>query len=69
MKNILLLGGSGSIGTQTIDVIDKYNSRFNLTGISVGNRTEILEELIKKYAKLNYFFEIKNSYSSFLIDL
>ena len=55
MKNILLLGGSGSIGTQTIDVIDKYNSRFNLTGISVGNRTEILEELIKKYAKLNYF--------------
>ena len=49
MKNILLLGGSGSIGTQTIDVIDKYNSRFNLTGISVGNRTEILEELIKKY--------------------
>ncbi len=55
MKNILLLGGSGSIGTQTIDVINKYNSRFNLTGISVGNRTEILEELIKKYANLNYF--------------
>lgn len=55
MKQILLLGASGSIGTQTIDVINKYSTRFNLTGISVGNRTEIVEELIKKSANLNYF--------------
>ena len=55
MKEVLLLGASGSIGRQTIDVINKYNTRFSLRGISVGNRIEIVEELIKKAANLDYF--------------
>ena len=46
MKKVLILGASGSIGTQTIDVINRFSSDFELVGISVGNRTEIAYVLV-----------------------
>ena len=55
MKRVLLLGASGSIGTQTIEVILKNKDSFILSGISVGERVEIIDELIKNLANLNYF--------------
>ena len=54
MKRILLLGGSGSIGSQSIQVIDKYKNNFDLVGISIGERTEKLDEIIKNHANLKY---------------
>lgn len=54
MKKILLLGASGSIGTQTIDVITKNPLDFDLVGVSVGNRVENIDNLIKNFANLNY---------------
>ena len=35
MKKVLLLGASGSIGKQTIDIINKHNNLFDLVGFSV----------------------------------
>lgn len=49
MKKVLLLGASGSIGSQTLDIIDKNLDRFLLVGFSVGKRHQIIEQLIKKY--------------------
>lgn len=49
MKKLLLLGASGSIGSQTLDLIDKYNDRFDLVAFSVGKRSNVIEPLIKKY--------------------
>ena len=46
MKKVLLLGASGSIGTQTIDVISKNTDQFVLTAFSVGNRSESIPEII-----------------------
>ena len=37
MKNIYLLGGSGSIGNQTLDILEKYGDLYKLVGISLGN--------------------------------
>lgn len=44
MKDIIILGATGSIGKMTCEVIKKYHNLFNLIGISVGNN---LEEAIK----------------------
>ena len=66
MKKVLLLGASGSIGTQTIDVINRYKNEFDLTGISVGNRVENIDFLIKNHANLNYIcLKNQNDYELF----
>lgn len=46
MKSIYILGGSGSIGLQTLNVIEQYPNEFKLIGISLGNRNIASNELI-----------------------
>ena len=48
MKRLMLLGASGSIGTQTIDVVLQHPDAFALVGISVGHRIDILKEILAK---------------------
>lgn len=68
MKKVLLLGASGSIGSQTIDVLLKYKDKFDLVGVSVGNRVENTDNLIKNFANLNYFcFKNEKDYDEFLL--
>lgn len=38
MKNIYILGASGSIGAQTMDVIKQYSNEFSVIGMSFGDR-------------------------------
>ena len=49
MRKVLLLGASGSIGNQTLDILDKYSDRFTLTAFSVGHKSEIIPDLIRRY--------------------
>ncbi|MDO5441998.1 MAG: DAK2 domain-containing protein, partial [Bacillota bacterium] len=49
MKKILLLGASGSIGKQTIDVINNHSDELKLVGASVGKNTDYLKELLNNY--------------------
>ncbi|MCI6271722.1 MAG: 1-deoxy-D-xylulose-5-phosphate reductoisomerase [Erysipelotrichaceae bacterium] len=46
MKKIVLLGASGSIGLQTIDVVKSNLDLFEIVGISIGNNIEILEKIL-----------------------
>ncbi len=52
MKNILLLGASGSIGTKTIDVVRQHPDRYKITGISVGWNVEFLRNYLKFHPEL-----------------
>ena len=58
MKRILLLGASGSIGTQTIEVINNHCDELKLVGASVGNNIDYLKELLSKY-ELEYAYSIE----------
>lgn len=49
MKNIILLGASGSIGTQSLEVIEAYPNLFKLVALSVGSFDQNLELLIDKF--------------------
>ena len=70
MKNICLLGASGSIGTQTVDVISRYPKLFNLVAVSVNKSIDYLEYLVNKFpsikyvciGKLDLYNEFKNKY-------
>lgn len=49
MKKICLLGASGSIGTQSLDVFCAYPHRFQLVGASVGHKIAVLERIIVEF--------------------
>ncbi|WP_338555995.1 1-deoxy-D-xylulose-5-phosphate reductoisomerase [Paenibacillus sp. KS-LC4] len=44
MKKITILGSTGSIGTQTLDVIANDPERFQVVGLSAGSNTDLLIE-------------------------
>lgn len=49
MKKILLLGSTGSIGLSTLDIIRSMPDKFTITGLSVNNNINQLEEQIKEF--------------------
>ncbi len=54
MKNIVLLGASGSIGTQAIDVIKQHPELFNLIGISVNQNVDYVKKLLTTFDSIKY---------------
>ena len=53
MKKIVLLGASGSIGLQTIDVVKNNLDLFEIVGLSIGNNIEILEKILLEISVKN----------------
>ena len=51
MKNIAILGSTGSIGTQTLDVVRKNND-LRVVAVSAGRSVEKLEEQIREFHPL-----------------
>ena len=49
MKNIIILGSTGSIGVQTLEVAEKLSDKFNIKALACGNNIELLKEQIKKF--------------------
>ena len=50
MKYISILGSTGSIGTQTLDVVREHNDKLKVSAISGNNNIELLKEQILKFA-------------------
>ena len=49
MKKIILLGASGSIGTQTIDVIKHHQDEYELVAFSVGKRIQEVRNILSEF--------------------
>src|SRR5215468_9868963 len=49
MKNVVLLGSTGSIGTSTIKVTEDLPDRIRLLGLAAGNNLELLLEQTRKH--------------------
>ncbi|MDP4172391.1 MAG: 1-deoxy-D-xylulose-5-phosphate reductoisomerase [Bacteroidota bacterium] len=49
MKKIFILGSTGSIGTNTLDVIRNYPDRFKVETLTVNSNIELLEKQIKEF--------------------
>ena len=56
MKKVLLLGASGSIGSQTLDIIRQYPNDFELVGFSVGKNLSKAKEILKEFNKVKYVY-------------
>jgi len=49
MKNLYILGAAGSIGLQTLDVIEKHMDTFNLVGISLGSNDDVNHDILSRF--------------------
>ena len=49
MKKITILGSTGSIGTQTLDVIKKHPDRFKVEALTCGENAKLLAEQIEMF--------------------
>ena len=67
MKKIVIIGSTGSIGTQTLEICSNNNKDIEVYGLTAGKNIEKLKSQILKYKpkfydnleKIN--FEIKNT--------
>ncbi|SFA41682.1 1-deoxy-D-xylulose 5-phosphate reductoisomerase [Parageobacillus thermantarcticus] len=50
LKYISILGASGSIGTQTLDIIRLHPDQFQLTAISIGKNVDMARAIIEEFA-------------------
>ena len=50
MKNIVILGSTGSIGTNTLDIVSKFPRDFRVVGLTAGTNDEKLEEQVRTFA-------------------
>ena len=48
MKNIAIIGASGSIGTQTLDVLRKEKG-IVLSGVTVHKNLSVLKDIIEEF--------------------
>ena len=64
MKKIAILGSTGSIGTQTLQIVDRYPEKFRITGLAAKSNAELLLAQIAKYKPLMAAIEDKQAYES-----
>lgn len=50
MKKLAILGSTGSIGVNTLDIIERFRDRFAVVGLSAGNNVRLLREQVLKFA-------------------
>ena len=49
LKNISILGSTGSIGRSTLAVIEKFPDRFKVVALAAGNNDELLEKQMRRF--------------------
>ncbi|NJO66209.1 MAG: 1-deoxy-D-xylulose-5-phosphate reductoisomerase [Leptolyngbyaceae cyanobacterium RM1_405_57] len=49
MKPITLLGSTGSIGTQTLDIVAEYPDQFQIVGLAARRNAELLAQQIRQF--------------------
>ena len=70
MKTLAIIGSTGSIGTQTLDVVRQFPGHLSITAMAAGDNTEAFNKLIDefnpKYVNCNNNASITNTNVSFL---
>ena len=49
MKRVVILGSTGSIGQQTLDIARAFPKEFQVVGLAAGNNVELLAKQIREF--------------------
>ncbi len=61
MKRVVILGATGSIGTQTLDIIRQHPTRLKAIGLSAHSNADSLQELGRRYGVANLVLSTPSS--------
>jgi 1-deoxy-D-xylulose-5-phosphate reductoisomerase len=61
IKNIAILGATGSIGRQTLQVIRSLPGRFHVVGLTAGQNLDLLAEQIAEFQPKYIYYRSQNS--------
>jgi len=65
MKTLSILGSTGSIGSQTLDVISRNRNDFTLKYLTTNSRIDILEKQIQTYSPISVAIANEKAYKEF----
>ncbi|WP_099352451.1 1-deoxy-D-xylulose-5-phosphate reductoisomerase [Fredinandcohnia onubensis] len=65
MKKVSLLGATGSIGQQTLDVIEKHPEKLQLVAMSIGENVALGRKIIQKFSPKLVSVKSKETYELF----
>ena len=49
MKRLVILGSTGSIGTQSLDIAREYKDEFEITALAAGKNVKLMEQQIREF--------------------
>ena len=49
MKNLIILGSTGSIGTQTLDIVREHKNEYSVTALAAGSNAALIEKQIREF--------------------
>lgn len=59
-KNLVILGSTGSIGKQALEIVDKYPDKYRVAALAGNQQVDLLIKQAKKYQPL-FIFRCKNN--------
>jgi 1-deoxy-D-xylulose-5-phosphate reductoisomerase len=59
ITNLVILGSTGSIGRQTLDVVRALPGRFKIIGLAAGDNTALLKEQMEEFKPQYYYHSAK----------
>ena len=75
MKYISILGSTGSIGTQTLEIVKELPTKFKVVALSAGKNIDLLTKQVKIHQPEviaiedeNLLFDLKNNISNLIKD-
>ena len=48
-KNLVILGSTGSIGKQALEIVDKYSDKYRVAALAGNQQVDLLIKQAKKY--------------------
>ncbi len=61
MRNVIILGSTGSIGTQALDIVRDNPDRFRVVGLGAGRNRELAEAQAAEFGVTNVAFGAKDA--------
>ncbi len=65
MKNIVILGSTGSIGKNALEIVRRFPDEFNIVGLSANKNIELLLKQIEEFKPQFICITSKNGYENF----
>ena len=69
MKNIVVLGSTGSIGTQTLDVVARFPEKFTVAALAVNTSIQKLKDQVRRFHPLAAVVYDETAYKELAQDL